>query len=119
MLKVSKIRLEWTGGDKPWKLLDPVVLNDVMGCLTVPVGFKTDLASIPRLLWAIIPPFGPHIWAAVIHDYLYASTGLDIDRVRADAIFLAIMKAYKVPAWKRGIMYAAVRVFGGRSFKVG
>ncbi len=47
----------------------------VSGRHTVPNGFQTDGASIPRPLWFLIgSPFAPEsIQAAVLHDYLYSS----------------------------------------------
>lgn len=37
----------------------------------VPVGFVTDLASIPPALQSIIQQNGPYLLPAVVHDYLY------------------------------------------------
>lgn len=39
----------------------------------IPAGFRTDGASLPRLLWPLLgSPFSPEIiTAAVIHDYAY------------------------------------------------
>ncbi|MDD3814444.1 MAG: DUF1353 domain-containing protein [Desulfocapsaceae bacterium] len=37
----------------------------------VPKGFITDGASIPRLLWWIISPFGPLLEGAILHDFGY------------------------------------------------
>jgi len=42
--------------------------------ISVPVGFKTDLGSIPQVLQAIFPKDGKAVLAYIIHDYLY-STG--------------------------------------------
>lgn len=39
----------------------------------IPKGFKTDLSSVPRWLWALKPPFGNFLLAALIHDYLYVN----------------------------------------------
>lgn len=36
----------------------------------VAVGFLTDLASVPKLLWWLYPPFGRYTKAAVVHDML-------------------------------------------------
>lgn len=38
--------------------------------IVVPKGFKTDLASIPRIFWAILPKNGKYQKAAILHDYL-------------------------------------------------
>jgi hypothetical protein len=45
------------------------------GVITVPAGFVTDLASIPRLVSGALPPDGPWAQAAVIHDALYFTSG--------------------------------------------
>ena len=41
------------------------------GKITAPKGFKTDLASVPRLAWSFIAPFDI-ARSAVIHDELYS-----------------------------------------------
>jgi hypothetical protein len=33
-------------------------------------GFPTDLASVPRIFWALLPPHGVYEQAAVLHDWL-------------------------------------------------
>ena len=40
------------------------------GEVTVPAGYITDLASVPRIAWAVIAPFDV-ARAAVVHDILY------------------------------------------------
>lgn len=42
------------------------------GKITAPKGFKTDLASVPRIAWSFIAPFDI-ARAAVIHDALYSA----------------------------------------------
>ena len=37
--------------------------------ITIPDGFNTDLASVPRLFWALLPPSGVYESAAVLHDF--------------------------------------------------
>ena len=34
--------------------------------VTVPDGFLTDLASVPRLLWFLVPPHSPDYAAAAV-----------------------------------------------------
>lgn len=83
----------------------------------VPAGFVTDYASIPRLLWRIAPPaHGRHIWAAVLHDWLYRTPGINVTRAQADGVFLDAMKTSNMSLWKRQAIYRAVRMFGGSSF---
>jgi Protein of unknown function (DUF1353) len=81
------------------------------GVVSVPGGFITDLASIPRLFWNILPPFGKYTEAAVIHDYLYR-THLT-SRAVADRTLLEGMRLCHVSRWQRVVIYVAVRLFGG------
>ncbi len=79
--------------------------------IKVPRKFRTDFASVPRIFWTLVSPYGKQGKAAVIHDYLYA-TGYET-RKRSDEIFLEAMEVLGVAPWKRTIMYWAVRVGGG------
>lgn len=36
----------------------------------IPAGFRTDLASVPRIFWWLMPPTGVYEQAAVLHDWL-------------------------------------------------
>ena len=76
----------------------------------MPAGFETDFASVPRLFWRVVPPWGRYSPAAVVHDYLY-HTG-KVSRIAADRVFLELMAALGVPLWKRQVMYWAVRLGG-------
>ena len=78
--------------------------------ITVPVGFQTDFASIPRPFWAILPKWGKYGNASVIHDWLYWDQRRP--RPAADAIFLEGMQVLGVTALVRYVIYAAVRLFG-------
>jgi len=37
----------------------------------IPQGFVTDGASVPRILWNLMPPLGPLRYAAFFHDFGY------------------------------------------------
>jgi hypothetical protein len=83
--------------------------------LTIPDGFWTDLASIPRFLHSILSPLEEHIRASVLHDYLYYKQELNfepITRAFADKCFLDGMKTCGTDKIKRYTMYYAVRSFG-------
>jgi hypothetical protein len=59
-----------------WILAAPLVWSDpVRGQITVPAGFKTDLASIPRVLrnLPMLDPDGISRRPAVTHDWLYGT----------------------------------------------
>ncbi|EDQ5128059.1 DUF1353 domain-containing protein, partial [Salmonella enterica] len=82
--------------------------------IEVPVGFVTDLATVPRIFWSLLPPDGEYAKAAIIHDYLYHYPLRN--RKESDLIFLDGMKVLGVPKWKRIIMYLAVRIFGWKYY---
>jgi len=96
--------------DRLWKLYRELKYQTFADVITVPAGFITDFASVPRLFWSILPPDGRYTGSAIIHDFLYAVQ--DRSRKEADSIFLEAMKALGVPWWKRRTMWLAVR-FGG------
>ena len=84
---------------------------------TVPAGFKTDFASTPRAVWWLCPPStGKYVYGAVCHDFWYRTADVEMTRLRADELFLEIMKNSGVGVIKRNAMYKAVRLFGGLSF---
>jgi len=82
-------------------------------------GFVTDFASIPRFARGIIPKLGRYTKAAVIHDALYkdAIAGFRHKRSVVDLIFYDGMADLGVALWKRCVMWAAVRIFGGFAWK--
>ena len=76
----------------------------------VSAGFKTDLASIPRIFWIIESPIDKSKEAAVIHDFLYLEK--ITTRKEADLIFYYGLKTLNVSHIKCILMYRAVRLLG-------
>ena len=81
----------------------------------VPTGFFTDLASVPKLLQAIVPVANAkNRRAAVVHDYLcyrpiqeqYSITQADADRIFREA--LGVCNVNPVGQWA---MWLPVRTF--------
>lgn len=83
--------------------------------VTVPEGFVTDLASIPRAFWSIRRPEGRHAFAAVVHDFLYWTQTKT--RVEADNIFKQAMLDSRVGTLEAESLYQAVRQFGGAAWE--
>lgn len=98
-----------------WVVQEPWCFATGRWDICVPAGFATDLASVPRVLWWFLPPFGAYIGAAVMHDNLYA-TGA-VTRAEADRAFLAAMIVDGERTWRAHAMYAAVRVWGGIAWR--
>ncbi len=106
---------------KMFKVYNKFTYHWGMSKISVPVGFVTDFASIPRVARIIIPKLGKWTKAAVIHDYLYQNsesgtryeTGyIKWSRKGADIVFRDAMADLGVVAWKRWVMWAAVRIGG-------
>ena len=93
--------------------------------IVIPKGFQTDLASVPRIFWVILPPFGAYEAAAVLHDYLCTllkqwhrwmqdkdSETPEVPPVSsrdADGLFRRVMRESKVGFCTRWAMWAGVR----------
>ena len=114
-----------------------VMLHDTKSkqyIVTIPKGYVTDMASVPRACWAFIAPFDV-ARAAVVHDILYEKINTQYKAVNesaaaeegpatkkeretyreiADHVFLEGMNASEPPvsAWKKYAAYWAVRMFG-------
>ena len=90
--------------------------KDVGGeTITVPIGAKTDGASIPQAAWSTgLTPFGPWWPACVLHDYLYRYTKRT--RFECDLILWEGMMALGVELFTAHIIYNAVMEFGQKAF---
>ena len=123
---LSPLKLEYLDG-RSWRVTEPFAyhLGDPDGpeSVQIPVGFVTDFASVPRLLWSIFPPTGGYGKAAVIHDWLYQrrivtcaiSDGIVprlVDRGEADAILNEAMGVLGVGRLTRWMIRCGVRVGG-------
>lgn len=110
----TPLRLEPLDDGRRWRLIEAfryrIGSRRSPFVLTVPTGYVTDFASVPRVFWALWPPWGRYGKAAVLHDYLYSR--VDICRMLADAVFFEAMTALQVGAVTRWALYLAVRLFG-------
>ncbi|MEO1720943.1 MAG: DUF1353 domain-containing protein [Pseudomonadota bacterium] len=92
--------------------------------ITVPEGMLTDFASVPRMARWFAGRVGPHLEAAIVHDWLFVAwqeLGIQPQRQHfrfANAIFAALLKAAGVGWFKRMIMIRAVSgLIGWRVFR--
>lgn len=105
-------------GDETFTLLDDVVWFDLetQTFVRAHAGGVTDFASVPRIFWPIIPPYGRHGHAAVIHDELYRLRGSlperQLTRADCDRIFRDIMAVDGVRWTRRWVMWLGVRIGG-------
>ncbi len=98
-------------------LLEPLIC----GRITVPAGFKSDGASVPRLFWRIVFPPGDQkaLRAAFVHDYLYRTHPEYWDKKTADELFYYMLVNDGVSRFSASLAYWGVRLFGGRAWKNG
>jgi len=101
--------------DRLWILWSPLVYESVelQTTITVPKGFITDLASVPRIPFLYLHWGGRAHREAVIHDYLYRKDSIpQVSFARANAVFREAMEA-RGKAWLlRWTMWAGVWVGG-------
>jgi hypothetical protein len=76
----------------------------------VPVGYETDLATIPFPVNIVFKPNGPWAKAAVIHDFIYTDYP-EVSKVVADSIFLEAMLVLNINVLIAYIFYFAVRAY--------
>lgn len=89
--------------------------QDAYKAVTVPTGFVTDFASIPRIFWSALRPDGEYAYAAVVHDYLYWTQTRS--REEADLILNMAMEDFEVGAVTAKLIYGAVRLGGKSAWK--
>lgn len=115
-LRVRLVDVSENEGRGKWVLCAPLIYESAVAgqTLTVPSGFKTDFASVPRLPFAYLLAGDTAHEAAVVHDFLYACG--EFSRATADDVLLEAMAATSIPAWRRYAIFYAVRVFGAAHF---
>mgnify|MGYP002738473560 CR=1 FL=1 len=84
----------------------------------IPAGYLTDGASVPRWVWGVIPPWGDHGVAAVVHDYLCERLQVwkngalvKISREECNDIFYECLLVSGVGKIKAKAMYYAVKAY--------
>ena len=116
-LNVTKVKEAHSGGRARWRLRTELAYNSqIHGLIIVPAGYVTDFASVPRLPFAYWLTGDTAHASAVVHDYL-CSVEYQLCKIswaRAAAVFREAMKHEKVPAWRRTMMYWAVRMACGK-----
>lgn len=97
-----------------WRLVESFRYEGRSEMFSVPAGFETDFASVPRIFAWFLPRYGRYTQAAVLHDYLWdlARDGI-IDKYDADGILVRALRELRVPFLQRWIMWAGVRWASG------
>lgn len=101
-----------------WVFRRPLVWCDkAFGRIEVPYGFRTDLASIPRIgrSLEIFDPNGPSRLPAAVHDFLYRQRTKG--KAFADDFLRAALIQQGMSRLGAEIYYEAVHLFGGAAWR--
>ncbi len=80
--------------------------------VTVPKGYITNGADIPRLFWVFFPPNDSTTMpAVVVHDYLCYLASTKTGYTLADTKFKDVCIEFKVPKFRRVIYYTAISLY--------
>jgi uncharacterized protein DUF1353 len=95
-----------------WIVKEPLtyIVGTSKESVTVPIGFVTDLASIPPILQSIIQQNGSYLLPAVVHDYLYWKQ--TCTQPQSDGILMLAMIEQKVSLFHRTSIFQAVQAAG-------
>jgi hypothetical protein len=94
-----------------WAVVDALVYRGNRDRFVVPAGFRTDFATVPRLVVWLVPRFGAYTLAAILHDWL-CTEGIRSGAVtsrEADGLFRRVMRESGVPVLRRWLMWCGVR----------
>jgi len=117
----KKMPTSFIEGTTDVELQEDYVVETSLGSITIPKGFISDGASVPKPLWGIVSPYDPEVRdAALIHDYFYRTPGarlvssdkvtnVYVSRKMADEIFLEELKDNGTSFFLRYSMYWTVR----------
>ncbi|MCR6593631.1 DUF1353 domain-containing protein [Campylobacter insulaenigrae] len=80
--------------------------------ITIPKGFTSNGANIPRIFWSIFPPNSPeYLSAVVVHDYLCQKSNSRDDYKIADLALKEAMQELGCSRFKTFVFYHACNGF--------
>ncbi|MDK3255875.1 DUF1353 domain-containing protein [Blastococcus capsensis] len=97
--------------DEHWAVVEPLVYRGTRDRFVVPAGFRTDFATVPRVVVWLVPRFGRYTAAAILHDW-FVTVGIESGVVtarEADGVFRRVMRESGVPVVRRWLMWTGVR----------
>ncbi|MFM0503990.1 DUF1353 domain-containing protein [Paraburkholderia caffeinilytica] len=114
-LQVELVSDATNSGRGTWRLTAPLVYQSDVAkrTFTVPAGFETDFASVPRVALAFMLCGDSAHAASAVHDALY--TYHWVPRSVADAVLREAALVSGVPAWRAFLLWSGVRIGGGGS----
>ena len=82
----------------------------------IPIGYRSDGASVPRFLWRLLSPcIDPlTLVPSIAHDYMYEwRIGT---RYEADLWYAEVLCRGGYPQWKCLLTFIGLRLFGGKHY---
>jgi hypothetical protein len=116
---LTELETSLLDNDRTWELdAELIYQSDLLSTvITVPNGFQTDFASVPRVPIAYGLFGGKAHREAVIHDYLYRIDSKPVaTRKQADDVFYEAMKLRGKSWFVRWCMWSGVRLGGWTGF---
>jgi len=111
-------------GDKCWEIGEDIDFELTNGdVITVPKGFKTDLATVPKLVRPVINTYGDFLLGVIIHDWIYSTDykrkemGDYKNRLFADEQFRFFALKFDTNKLRVNTMYYSIRAFGRSIYK--
>lgn len=109
----------WYKPHKGWTLTEPMPVLIDEGRFAIPKGFKSDLASIPKIL-RVLPGMDCYecgIVGPVVHDWGYQHGGIlsptiTVSRKRVDDLLRTLCRTDGVGRIRAFVVWSAVRMFG-------
>lgn len=97
--------------DDTWELLVALVYQGRDERFVVPVGFRTDFASVPQAVQWLVPTTGRYTRATVLHDWLCGEPLVSgqLSSHDVDGLLRRVLREEGVPLVRRRVMWAGVR----------
>ena len=83
--------------------------------ITVPKGYITDFASVPKILRLVAKNHELFNKASILHDFLYETQ--EYSKEEADIIYKDAMEVFGVTEGRANLYYLVVKFFGHSSWE--
>lgn len=81
--------------------------------IVIPKGFETDFATIPRIFWSVLSPWGRDELAYCCHDFMYLKANkYGFSRYFCDRVMYDLQGQLCSSAWRSDLIYATIRLLG-------
>jgi len=101
---------EWDGEN--WITLTKIEFTINLEKFTIPAGFVTDFASVPRIARGVVNRIGRGVIAYVIHDWLRKDIQQEISTKTSDKALYKFMRLLGESRYNSKKVYYGLRMFG-------